>query len=60
MGWEDEFMPSATDRTQPLEAARNSTLLGIGIVIFGWLAFACMDAGSKILASSYPIVQILW
>ena len=55
-----KFTPSALDRTQPEEATRDRTLLGIGIVIFGWMAFACMDAGSKILASSYPIVQILW
>ena len=54
------FTPSPLDRTQPEEVTQDRTLLGIGIVIFGWLAFACMDAGSKILASSYPIVQILW
>lgn len=40
--------------------AQDRTLFGIGIVIFGWLALACMDAGSKILASSYSVVQILW
>jgi drug/metabolite transporter (DMT)-like permease len=42
------------------EPTTDRTLLGIGIVVLGWLAFACMDAGSKILASTYPIVQILW
>lgn len=53
-------MPKAIDRTQPPGTTQDSTQLGIGIVIIGWLAFACMDAGSKTLASSYPIVQILW
>ena len=53
-------MSGVIDRTRPTEAAQDRTLFGIGIVIFGWLALACMDAGSKILASSYPIVQILW
>ncbi|MGI9450615.1 MAG: DMT family transporter [Geminicoccaceae bacterium] len=48
------------DRTRLAETAQDRTLVGIGIVIFGWLMLACMDAGSKILASSYPIVQILW
>lgn len=26
----------------------------------GWLALACMNAGSKILVTEYPVVQILW
>jgi drug/metabolite transporter (DMT)-like permease len=33
---------------------------GIGCILVAWLLFACMDAGSKQLAVSYPIVQILW
>jgi drug/metabolite transporter (DMT)-like permease len=33
---------------------------GIVCVLGAWLLFACMDAGSKELAASYPIVQILW
>ena len=53
-------MPKSIDHTHPLETEQDRTLVGIGIVILGWLALACMDAGSKILASSYPIVQILW
>ena len=53
-------MPSAIDHPQPLKPAQDRTLLGIGVVILGWLAFACMDAGSKLLVSTYPIVQILW
>ena len=42
------------------ETAQNQNPLGIGIAIFGWLTLACMDAGSKILTTSYPVVQILW
>lgn len=53
-------MPGTIDQTQGLEATRERTLAGIGIVVAGWLAFACMDAGTKILAASYPVVQILW
>jgi drug/metabolite transporter (DMT)-like permease len=37
-----------------------STGRGIACVLAAWLLFACMDAGSKQLAQSYPIVQILW
>lgn len=54
------LMSGAQDHSRSIEAGKDSTLAGIGIVIIGWLAFACMDAGSKILAASYPIVQILW
>ncbi len=53
-------MTGALNHSQTVHAGKDSTLAGIGIVIVGWLAFACMDAGSKILATSYPIVQILW
>ena len=48
------------DQSPGIDAGKDRTLAGIGIVVMGWLAFACMDAGSKILAASYPIVQILW
>lgn len=53
-------MPASIDRTRPPEAVQNSNPLGIGIAVTGWLTLACMDAGSKILAASYPVVQILW
>ena len=47
-------------QAQLSETAQNQNPLGIGIAIFGWLTLACMDAGSKILTASYPVVQILW
>jgi drug/metabolite transporter (DMT)-like permease len=37
-----------------------STGRGIVFILAAWLLFACMDAGSKQLAESYSIVQILW
>jgi drug/metabolite transporter (DMT)-like permease len=40
--------------------AGAATGRGIAYVLGAWLLFACMDAGSKQLAESYPIVQILW
>jgi drug/metabolite transporter (DMT)-like permease len=40
--------------------ASASASRGIGCILVAWLLFACMDAGSKQLAESYPIVQILW
>lgn len=33
---------------------------GIACALSAWLLFACMDAGSKLLAEDYSIVQILW
>jgi drug/metabolite transporter (DMT)-like permease len=33
---------------------------GIACVLSAWLLFACMDAGSKLLAENYSIIQILW
>jgi drug/metabolite transporter (DMT)-like permease len=39
-------------------AARASR--GILYVLAAWLLFACMDAGSKLLAEDYAIIQILW
>lgn len=44
------------------KAAQPSSTAGRGIliVLFAWCMFACMDAGSKLLAEDYPIVQILW
>ena len=53
-------MPDVTDRVPPSSGIQDRNLLGIGIAVFGWLTLACMDAGSKILTASYPVVQILW
>jgi drug/metabolite transporter (DMT)-like permease len=33
---------------------------GIACALAAWLLFACMDAGSKLLAEQYSIIQILW
>jgi drug/metabolite transporter (DMT)-like permease len=33
---------------------------GIAFVLVAWLLFAGMDAGSKLLAEDYSIIQILW
>jgi drug/metabolite transporter (DMT)-like permease len=41
-------------------AAAASTGRGIAYALLAWLLFACMDAGSKLLAEEYSIVQILW
>jgi drug/metabolite transporter (DMT)-like permease len=41
-------------------AAANPASQGIACVLAAWLLFACMDAGSKLLAEDYSIVQILW
>ena len=51
--------PSASALALEQQAAA-STGRGIACVLAAWLLFACMDAGSKQLAESYPIVQILW
>jgi drug/metabolite transporter (DMT)-like permease len=40
--------------------AAASTSRGIAYALLAWLLFACMDAGSKLLAEEYSIVQILW
>jgi drug/metabolite transporter (DMT)-like permease len=40
--------------------AAASTTRGITCVLAAWLLFACMDAGSKLLAQDYSIIQILW
>ncbi|MEZ5935151.1 MAG: DMT family transporter [Alphaproteobacteria bacterium] len=53
-------MTDIADRAQPPAGIQDRNLLGIGIAVFGWLTLACMDAGSKILTASYPVVQILW
>ncbi|MGI9490138.1 MAG: DMT family transporter [Geminicoccaceae bacterium] len=53
-------MPASIDRTRPSETVQSRNALGIGIAVIGWLTLACMDAGSKILATSYPVIQILW
>ena len=38
----------------------TATGRGIACALTAWLLFASMDAGSKLLAEGYPIVQILW
>jgi drug/metabolite transporter (DMT)-like permease len=45
----------ALDRPATTTASR-----GIACVLAAWLLFACMDAGSKLLAEDYSIIQILW
>jgi drug/metabolite transporter (DMT)-like permease len=40
--------------------AALTTSRGILCVLAAWLLFACMDAGSKLLAEHYSIIQILW
>ena len=47
-------------QTRLTETLQNRNLLGIGIAVVGWLTLACMNAGSKILVTDYPVVQILW
>jgi drug/metabolite transporter (DMT)-like permease len=46
---------AALDRPAARSASR-----GIAYVLAAWLLFACMDAGSKLLAEDYSIIQILW
>ena len=41
-------------------ATAGATRRGIAYALLAWLLFACMDAGSKLLAEEYSIVQILW
>lgn len=38
----------------------SSTSRGIACALAAWLLFAGMDAGSKLLAEQYAIIQILW
>ena len=45
----------ATSSQEGADATR-----GILLVLLASLLLACMDAGSKTLAETYPIVQILW
>jgi drug/metabolite transporter (DMT)-like permease len=40
--------------------AAHSVSRGIVYVLVAWLLFACMDAGSKLLAEHHSIIQILW
>ena len=40
--------------------AAASLSQGIACALAAWLLFACMDAGSKLLAEQYSIIQILW
>jgi drug/metabolite transporter (DMT)-like permease len=41
-------------------AAAPAASRGIAFVLLAWLLFAGMDAGSKLLAEDYSIIQILW
>jgi drug/metabolite transporter (DMT)-like permease len=55
-------MPAGTP-VPALAVARQtagSTGRGIACALAAWLLFACMDAGSKLLAEQYAIIQILW
>ena len=45
----------ALERQAPVSTGR-----GIACALAAWLLFACMDAGSKLLAEDYAIIQILW
>ena len=40
--------------------AGPTALRGIAFALVAWLLFASMDAGSKLLAEGYSIIQILW
>jgi drug/metabolite transporter (DMT)-like permease len=40
--------------------ARATVARGIAFALLAWLLFASMDAGSKLLAEGYSIIQILW
>jgi len=53
-------MRAGIDQARLAEAGQNQNPLGIAIAIVGWLTLTCMDAGSKVLITSYPVVQILW
>ena len=53
----------ATTRARALALERQSAVSagrGIACALAAWLLFACMDAGSKLLAEQYSIIQILW
>jgi drug/metabolite transporter (DMT)-like permease len=55
-------IPATTPATA-LALARHTagaTGRGIACALTAWLLFACMDAGSKLLAQDYSIIQILW
>jgi drug/metabolite transporter (DMT)-like permease len=41
-------------------SAGPAALRGIAFALVAWLLFASMDAGSKLLAEGYSIIQILW
>jgi hypothetical protein len=55
-------MPASTP-APALALARQTTGAtgrGIACALTAWLLFASMDAGSKLLAEQYSIIQILW
>ena len=53
-------MRAGFDHARLPDTAQNKNPLGIGVAIVGWLMLACMNAGSKILVTEYPVLQILW
>jgi drug/metabolite transporter (DMT)-like permease len=55
-------VPASTPAPRPAieRNAAAATGRGIAYALLAWLLFACMDAGSKLLAEEYSIVQILW
>jgi hypothetical protein len=53
----------ASGRAPALARQRQAAVAtgrGIACALAAWLLFACMDAGSKLLAEEYSIIQILW
>jgi drug/metabolite transporter (DMT)-like permease len=53
-------LSTPADALAPPRSVTASTGRGILCALAAWLLFAGMDAGSKQLAESYAIVQILW
>ena len=52
--------PGRRAHARPRRAAAPAASRGIAFVLVAWLLFAGMDAGSKLLAEHYSIIQILW
>jgi drug/metabolite transporter (DMT)-like permease len=55
-------MPASTRAPALALGRQTAAATGRGIVcaLIAWLLFASMDAGSKLLAEQYSIIQILW
>jgi drug/metabolite transporter (DMT)-like permease len=66
--WYARFFPAkapmAGPALSPIAAAGRqapaTSLRGIALALLAWLLFAAMDAGSKLLAAEYSVIQILW